>query len=243
MTLEKALTPFFVFDSIVSIVFYIMEGIHTMQKKILKRISWIAMVSVFFATFVGCFGKFPLVRKLYEFNSSLGDSSMVGRFIRTLVMWVMMFFPIYSIAGLIDMIILNLIEFWTGKVVVHNEATSPETVVSGDTTLAMTRSADGNAMTIDISRKDGKRESFTVFKNRPGQFFTAGGEPIEFNTHSLDQETIEIVQTTRGIQSSIKVKRDAFERKMNRVESLYELVMNRQKGNLYASAKPAVPTL
>lgn len=58
----------------------------------------------------GCFGSFNLTRKLYTWNDSLGD-----KFVKSLVMWVMLIIPVYSLAGLADLAILNLVEFWTGK--------------------------------------------------------------------------------------------------------------------------------
>jgi hypothetical protein len=58
----------------------------------------------------GCYGNFALTRKLYTWNGSLGD-----KWINTLATWAMVILPIYGIAGFADFVILNTIEFWTGK--------------------------------------------------------------------------------------------------------------------------------
>jgi hypothetical protein len=58
---------------------------------------------------VGCFGKFALTRKLYEFTADFGKP------LDTIIMWCMFIVPIYEIAGFVDIAILNLVEFWTGS--------------------------------------------------------------------------------------------------------------------------------
>lgn len=57
----------------------------------------------------GCFGSFPVVHKVYEFNKSFGS-----KIVQTLVFWAFSILPVYGIAGLADVFIFNLIEFWTG---------------------------------------------------------------------------------------------------------------------------------
>jgi hypothetical protein len=58
----------------------------------------------------GCYGKFALTRKLYAWNGSLGD-----KWINSLATFVMIALPVYGVAGFVDYVILNTIEFWTGK--------------------------------------------------------------------------------------------------------------------------------
>jgi hypothetical protein len=58
----------------------------------------------------GCYGKFALTRKLYTWNGSLGD-----KWINSLATFAMVVIPVYGAAGFVDYVILNTIEFWTGK--------------------------------------------------------------------------------------------------------------------------------
>ena len=58
----------------------------------------------------GCYGKFNLVRKVYKFNGSFGNA-----WVNELMFLVMNIVPVYGIAGFIDAIVVNSIEFWTGK--------------------------------------------------------------------------------------------------------------------------------
>lgn len=79
------------------------------MKKWTRLIAILVLAGMLFSM-VGCYGKFALTRKVYEFNGSVGN-----KFVNTIVMWVMYFVPVYGFAILIDAAILNLIEFWTGS--------------------------------------------------------------------------------------------------------------------------------
>ncbi len=61
-------------------------------------------------TQTGCFGTFALTRKAYEFHDGLTDS----KFLKSLLFWIPGGF-VYGIVGFIDVVILNLIEFWSGS--------------------------------------------------------------------------------------------------------------------------------
>jgi hypothetical protein len=63
----------------------------------------------------GCFGEFALVRKVYKWNQSIGSDDIGGRFVRTLVYYVFSIIPVYGVAAFVDVVVLNLIEFWTGS--------------------------------------------------------------------------------------------------------------------------------
>jgi hypothetical protein len=58
----------------------------------------------------GCFGKFQLVRKVYQFNKDISHD----KWVQWLTFLVLSIVPIYYIAGLVDMIVANSLEFWTG---------------------------------------------------------------------------------------------------------------------------------
>ena len=62
-------------------------------------------------TQTGCFGEFALVRKVYNWNEEVSPN----KFVKTLVFYVLNIVPVYGIAGFIDVVILNLIEFWSGS--------------------------------------------------------------------------------------------------------------------------------
>lgn len=79
------------------------------MKIIRKTAFMLAMSSLVFSQ-TGCFGEFALVRKVYTWNDGLGN-----KFVKTLVFYVLNIIPVYGVAGFIDFVILNLIEFWSGS--------------------------------------------------------------------------------------------------------------------------------
>lgn len=78
--------------------------------KIIKRSLLGVALGSLLITQTGCFGTFALTRKAYEFHDGLTDS----KFLKSLLFWI----PgglVYGIVGMIDVVILNLIEFWSGS--------------------------------------------------------------------------------------------------------------------------------
>jgi len=64
----------------------------------------IAMVSL-----QGCYGKMALTKKVYRVNGEVHD-----KFLRSLVSWAFIIVPVYQISVLVDFVIFNTIEFWSG---------------------------------------------------------------------------------------------------------------------------------
>jgi len=71
----------------------------------------LCLLAVFAATTTGCFGEFALTRKVYTWNDDVSDNN----FVKTLVFWGLNVIPVYGIASFADLVIFNLIEFWTGS--------------------------------------------------------------------------------------------------------------------------------
>ena len=74
-----------------------------------KIITVILLISIISVSVSGCFGSFALTRKVYDLNQSFGD-----KWIQSIGMWVMCIVPIYGFSAFVDIVVLNLIEFWTG---------------------------------------------------------------------------------------------------------------------------------
>lgn len=58
----------------------------------------------------GCIGSFQLVTGLYEWNKGVGS-----KWVQELVFLALNIIPVYGLAAAGDVIIFNLIEFWTGS--------------------------------------------------------------------------------------------------------------------------------
>lgn len=80
------------------------------MKKLILKTTAAGMLAVFSIASTGCFGEFALTRKVYSFNDGIGD-----KFVKTIVFYAMNIIPIYPIASVADLFILNLVEFWTGS--------------------------------------------------------------------------------------------------------------------------------
>jgi hypothetical protein len=107
----------------------------------------VAVVATLVVTGQGCMGKFALTRGLYGWNETVTDNKVVNQ----LVFWALGILPVYSLAMTGDLLIFNVIEFWTGKNVFADSATSPEgtsvaSIVRDGETFAAARRADGRVV-------------------------------------------------------------------------------------------------
>lgn len=125
----------------------------------MKKIVFFASALSILITQTGCFGSFELVKKVYEVNDGVSDN----KFVKSLVFWIGGF--IYGIAGFLDAVIFNLIEFWTGS--------NPIAMVEGE--------VEEQFMTI-------KGESYKVVasKNQFSFYHIQDGESIDMGTVMFD---------------------------------------------------------
>jgi len=61
----------------------------------------------------GCYGRFQLTRAVYRFNGDVTNDKLA----RSILFWVFVIIPVYQIAAIGDVLIFNLIEFWTGDTI------------------------------------------------------------------------------------------------------------------------------
>ncbi|GAB4234680.1 MAG: hypothetical protein OHK0028_10960 [Deltaproteobacteria bacterium] len=101
------------------------------------------------AASAGCFGKFQLTRKLYDINQSIDE-----KYVRSAATW--LFMPLYGFTGLLDFVIFNVIEFWSGE---NPVASAPvtKTFARGNGKAVLTLSRDGSATVAVIGRYEGAR--------------------------------------------------------------------------------------
>ncbi len=95
------------------------------QKRLLIGVLALAMASS------GCFGSFNLTRKLYNWNDSFSKDKWGKEVVFLVLIWA----PVYGLAGLGDAVVFNSIEFWTGRNPIDMKTSSvPQTkrIVRGD---------------------------------------------------------------------------------------------------------------
>jgi hypothetical protein len=99
----------------------------------------------------GCFGKFQLTRKVYDINQSIDE-----KYVRSAATWIFVIVPVYGVAALLDLIVFNVIEFWSGENPVA-EAKVTKVFAQGDGRTVLTLSRDGSATVALIERYEGER--------------------------------------------------------------------------------------
>lgn len=77
--------------------------------KAIKRISAVIMLSVVLLL-SSCIGSFQLTNSVYDWNKTVGD-----KFVNELVFLAAVIVPVYEVALLVDGLVLNSIEFWSGN--------------------------------------------------------------------------------------------------------------------------------
>jgi hypothetical protein len=147
-------------------------------KKIQKKlVISLLIISVFLTG--NCFGKFSLVRKIYEINSdiTLGQQGKMGGVIKSIFMILFLILPVYSISSFVDIILFNVIEFWTDKnPLALNEKANEELVSNNGTSI--TKKITGNRMDLVIKNNE-KIETIVLYKDKPGKFYTEKKNQIE----------------------------------------------------------------
>ena len=104
----------------------------------------------------GCFGTFQLTRKVYDMNQSIDE-----KYVRSAATWVFVIVQVYTVAALLDLIVFNVIEFWSGE---NPVVSAPVTKVyaQGNGKTVLTLSRDGSATVAVIERYDGEGLASTL---------------------------------------------------------------------------------
>ncbi len=132
-----------------------------MRKALLPAVSIIVSISLLLAV-SGCFGSFSLVKKVYKFNEGLGT-----KWVQELGFVVMSIIPVYGGATLIDALILNSIEFWTGDKPVSS------TIRSDDEKTQITYNAEDGSIKYVRENTEyvfEKSSEGTIVKDKNGKF-------------------------------------------------------------------------
>ena len=59
----------------------------------------------------GCYGPFHLTRKVHHWNGQVSENKWVVEAVFLVCAWL----PIYGVATAADALVINSVEFWTGK--------------------------------------------------------------------------------------------------------------------------------
>ena len=91
-----------------------------------------------------CFGTFFLTRSIHKINKIPPTN-----FLENIFYWVLIIVPVYEAAILVDMIVFNLLEFWSGAEFQMSEVVKPD-----GTRIVLQPTPDGQQATLTHSRED-----------------------------------------------------------------------------------------
>lgn len=80
------------------------------MSRIIRLVSITMLLVILTVGVAGCFGNFAATRKVYDFNQNFGD-----KWINQVMFWVLNVVPVYYVAGVVDILLFNTLEFWTGS--------------------------------------------------------------------------------------------------------------------------------
>jgi hypothetical protein len=117
----------------------------------------LGLAATFVTTATGCFGtgRFRAISTIYDFNKSASDNGVV----RSLVMVGLIVIPVYEIAGLVDILVLNTMDFFNGG---GGKMASTQTLPDG-TKLLMAK-VDTDTVRVRHVDLQGKETSFDVVR-------------------------------------------------------------------------------
>ncbi len=147
-----------------------------MNNKLKKIVASFGIALALLVSTANCFGKFSLVRKVYGFHDSINvGGGFVAKFVKTLIMYLFWIIPVYGISILIDVILLNLIEFWTdsnplGLNEYNKEGIYTKAFPMDEGTIQLTYMNFGSQLKINIDTNKNKDE-FVVLRSEPGKIF------------------------------------------------------------------------
>ncbi len=139
-----------------------------MRLNAVRRTAVLAVATLGLLSSSACFGSFNLTRKVWTFNKNVSPD----KFVQELVFLAFAAIPVYSIAGLLDAVIINSIEFWTGEnpVSVAKSTTTPDgrefvqrgTVTETERVMVIDELKDGETLSTTTVRVPKSGESLLV---------------------------------------------------------------------------------
>ncbi|WP_411823774.1 DUF3332 family protein [Leptospira sp. 'Mane'] len=142
----------------------------------MKRLVVLLSILMFsFGSFANCFGKFGVLKTMYGFHSGINvGSGFVAKLVRTILMYIP-FIWVYGFATFLDLVLFNLIEFWTdsnpiAKADYDFDGKLVKEFHENGESLRLTYSNWGKEMMIEAEGQN-KKATFFAFADKPGKLF------------------------------------------------------------------------
>lgn len=118
--------------------------------------------------FSSCIGSFSLFNRLLDWNHNIGD-----KFVNELVFVAINIVPVYAVAGLADLLVINSIEFWSGNNPVAANAGDVKKVKGENGDYIVETTEDGYAIS-----KEGSEESMELVFNKDTNTWSVVAEGV-----------------------------------------------------------------
>jgi hypothetical protein len=123
------------------------------RSRLWQRVLSAALIAAFVPIATGgCFGRFSLTRKVYDFNREIHKD----KWIRWFAFLVMVIIPVYEIATLIDALIANSLEFWTGRNPISADSGQERWAFGPNGTVGSTRVLADGRLELSVWEKNGR---------------------------------------------------------------------------------------
>jgi hypothetical protein len=156
-----------------------------------------------------CVGSFGLTRTVHGFVTGLGN-----KWISWLVFLVFIFLPVYGIAMLVDAVVLNSVQFWTGKSLVRADfdenGEHKTSVTDGDERLDTVYRNYGEEMVLHLYKGGQLKKSLLLKKDKPGRFFdlTSGSEITVLVRENGAEKEVTVLEGGRVAGTSVVTPQD-----------------------------------
>lgn len=200
------------------------------MNKLKKITAYALIVGLSIITLGNCFGKYALVRKVYGIHDSINvGSPLVTKIIKSGILWLV---PvpqiIYGIAGFLDTIIFNLIEFWTdANPIGFNEYDKSGTYVknlrSGDESLRFTYINYGERLVIDVKNKD-KAATYIALRSEPGKFYVSNNgklEEVQVQSQEVGSKLLLKMVRAGKVESSREIEKADYKKLEEKYSNIY----------------------
>jgi len=134
-----------------------------------SRLSILAVsILLLFTMSTGCIGNFGLSGKVRKFNLEQSESRW-GREILFVILYVI---PVYPFAGMLDIIVFNSLEFWTGTNPINGSASvtpiAMQEWTTEDGTKVTMQGLPDNSIDVDLVMPDGGTRHFNLTRTDDG---------------------------------------------------------------------------
>jgi hypothetical protein len=190
----------------------------------------LVLVAAVGALSAGCFGKFQLTRKVYDMNKSIDD-----KYVRSAATWVFVIVPIYEVAALLDLIVFNVIEFWTGENPAA-EAKVTKVYAQGTGRTVLTLSRDGSATVAVIERYEGETLVSTLRVRDDGRGkvaaveTAAGGKVREISAVAASDGSVDVTVATAAATGTERFAAPAVRAQRTRAARIASEVTQASRG-------------